>query len=401
MAAQLALGLAARAQDACPEGTLWEPYTEVCAEVRDLRDEFMPPTTQSLGAQQSSRFEEESKGLPVPGGLAVGITYGADQLVALNSGRLHTKMFVHPDGLKADGVLPAALYTTATSRVHHGLEILISYAQKNVDGGRLWLFAWPIPDNPWQWFRELSSLPCNITHGVDQGGHAQKLLYYANHTDKLDEGDPPQWKSAMYLWNYCDEAWDLTWEYVYREEKVDCSVAGSGCAWWGPGIETFGDVPYPRVAELGYEDSLLYHDGIWSELRPPEADFREVRPWAPFQLFHLDPNRSFGAGNWLDTNDAPNIEDQHPLSTLEDEAITICPSSLEITDDDVDPRFHVAYDITLHGGDNYTRSGRQVTPTTDYSGLLTVPVTASDGAADSQTKDTPHDQHSRPFHRRS
>ena len=189
-------GLAAQTQDECPAGTLWEPYEAFCAEVRDLRDEFMPPPAQSSGAQQSSSFEKESEGLPVPGGLAVGIIYGADQLVALHSGRLHTKMFVQPDGLKADGVLPAPLYTTATSRVNRGLEILISYAQKNVNGGRLWLFAWPIPDNPWQWFRELSTLTCNITHGVDQGGHAQKLLYYANHTDKLDEGDPPQWKSC-------------------------------------------------------------------------------------------------------------------------------------------------------------------------------------------------------------
>jgi len=382
--AQLAPGLAAETQDDCLAGTLWEPYTEVCADVRDLRDEFMPPPAQSSGAHQSSRFEEESEGLPVPGGLAVGIIYGADQLVALNSGRLHTKMFVQPDGLKADGVLPAALYTTATSRVHHGLEILISYAQKNVDGGRLWLFAWPIPDNPWQWFRELSSLTCNITHGVDQGGHAQKLLYYANHTDKLDEGNPPQWKSAVYLWNYCDEAWDLTWEHVYREEKVDCSVAGSGCGWWGPGIETFGDVPYPQIAELGYEDSLLYHDGVWSELRPPEAEFRDVRSWAPYQLFHLDPNRSYGVGNWLDTNDAPVIVAQQPVTTLEDEAITICADSLEITDPDVDQRFHVAYEITLYGGDDYTRSGRRVTPALNYSGLLSVPVTANDGAADSQ-----------------
>lgn len=73
--------LAAQAQDDCLEGTLWEPYTEVCAEVRDLRNEFMPPTTQSLGAQQSTRFKEESEGLPVPGGLAVGIIYGADQLL--------------------------------------------------------------------------------------------------------------------------------------------------------------------------------------------------------------------------------------------------------------------------------------------------------------------------------
>lgn len=377
--------LAAQAQDDCLEGTLWEPYTEVCAEVRDLRNEFMPPTTQLLGAQQSTRFKEESEGLPVPGGLAVGIIYGENQLVALNSGRLHTKMFVQPDGLKADGVLPQPLFTTATSRVNRGLEILISYAQKNVDGGRLWLFAWPIPDNPWQWFRELSSLTCNITHVVDQGGHAQKLLYYANHTDKLDEGDPPQWKSAMYLWNYCDEAWDLTWEHVYRADKVDCSVADPACAWWGPGIETFGDIPYPQIAELGYEDSLLYHDGVWSELRPPEADFRDVRPWAPYQLFHLDPNRSYGVGNYLNTNDPPEIDSQQPVSTLEDEVLTISTDFLVITDPDVDPRFHAAYEITLYGGDNYTHSELEVTPDTNYAGTLTVPVTANDGAADSPT----------------
>jgi len=376
--------LVAQTQDQCLAGTLWEPYEEVCANVRDLRHEFMPPTTQSVSAQQSPRTEEEADGLPVPGGLAVGITYAANQLVALNSGRLHTKMFVHPDGLKADGALPAPLYTTATSRVHHGLEILISYAPTNVAGGRLWLFAWPIADNPWQWFRELSSLTCNITHGVDQGGHAQKLLYYANHTDKLDEGDPPQWKSAMYLWNYCEEAWDLTWEYIYREDKVDCSVAGSGCAWWGPGIETFGEIPYPQIAELGYEDSLLYHDGVWSELRPPEADFRYVRPWAPYQLFHLDQNRGFGAGNFLDENDPPEIAGQDLLETLEDESITIDEGLLVINDPDVDPRFHVSNELTLFDGEHYVHSDLVVIPEANYHGQLTVPVTASDSAADSE-----------------
>ena len=379
--------LAAQTQDECPAGTLWEPYEAVCAEVRDLRDEFMLPSAQSLAAQQSSRFKEESEDLPVPGGLAVGIIYGANQLVALNSGRLHTKMFVHPDGLKADGVLPAALYTTATSRVNRGLEILISYAQKNVDGGRLWLFAWPIPDNPWQWFRELSSLDCNITHGVDQGGHAQKLLYYANHTDKLDEGDPPQWKSAMYLWNYCDEAWDLTWEHIYRQDKVDCSVVGSRCGWWGPGIETFGEVPYPQVAELGYEDSMLYHDGVWSELRPPEAIFREVRFWAPYQLFHLDQNRGFGAGNFLDENDPPIIAGQESLETLEDEAITIDSEFLVINDPDVDPRFHASYELTVFAGENYIHSDELITPAANYVGQLSVPITVSDGAANSETFD--------------
>ena len=33
----------------------------------------------------------------------------------------------------------------------------------------------------------------------------------------------------------------------------------------------------PGVAELGYEDSLLFHDGSWSQLVPPETQFRTRR----------------------------------------------------------------------------------------------------------------------------
>jgi len=266
-----------------------------------------------------------------------------------------------------------------------------------VNFGRLGLYAWPcLPDYPcpdgktspgWQWFTAFANLSCNITHGVDKGGHAQRLLHYANHTDKLDDGTPPLWKSALYLWNYCDAAWDLAWEHIYREAKVDCSVPGSGCAWWGPALETFGEDPYPQIAELGYEDSLLYHDGEWSELRWPEAGFRDPAVWAthtPWQLFHLDPNRGYGIGNFADTNDAPVIVDQQPVTTLEDEAISISLDSFVITDADVDPRFHFAYAITLYGGDDYTQSGRQITPATNYFGLLSVPVTVSDGGLDSE-----------------
>jgi len=56
-----------------------------------------------------------------------------------------------------------------------------------------------------------------------------------------------------------------------------------------------------------------------------------------------------------------------------------------ITDPDVDPRFHVAFEITLYGGDDYTHSGLEVMPDTNYAGTLIIPVTANDGAADSQT----------------
>jgi hypothetical protein len=391
-------GLAAQSQDECLEGTLWEPYDEVCAEVRDVRDQFMPPLAESIGPQDLLQSDVDD--LPVPGGLAVGTTYRPEQLVALNAGRLHTKMFVHPDGLQPDGDLPF-LATVARNRVHHGPEVVGVYSPNNhtnPGGGQLGLFGWscladyPCPGGDtspgWQWFIALPTLACNITQAVDQGGHAQKLLYYANHTDKLDEGAPPLWKDAVYLWNYCDAAWDLAWEHTYREDKVDCSVPGAGCAWWGPGLEIFGADPYPQIAELGFEDSLLYHDGVWSELRWPEAGFRDPAIWAPttpWQLFHLDPNRSYGAGNWIDVNDAPVIEGQEPLATLEDNALTISADSLVINDPDVDPSYHVAYVLTLYNGVDYTQSGQRVTPTANFEGLLTVPISASDGAADSPT----------------
>jgi len=402
------------AQEPCDAGTLFEPYAQICAPVHDVRDEFLPQATGSSGSSFASKTTRtsdrslgerqaaveavtppEATGLPVPGSLSVGTTYR--ELPTVNSGRLHTRMFVHPEGLQPDGPLPV-LYSTATSHIHHGLEILVAYAPTNPGGGRLWLYAWPcLPDyacpdgdtSPgWQWFRELSSLTCNITQAVDQGGHAQKLLYYANHTDKLDEGTPPLWKSAAYLWNYCDDAWDLAWDHTYREAKVDCSVPGSGCAWWGPGIETFGTDPYPQIAELGYEDSLLYHDGVWSELRWPEAGFRDPAIWAtstPWLLFHLDPNRGYGVGNSFDMNDPPVIDAQQLLQVLEDETLTVDTDSLDISDPDIDPAYHVAFDLTLYGGDNYTRDGSSVTPDPDYFGTLSVPVTVSDGAADSQT----------------
>jgi len=380
---------AAVAQQDCPDGTLWEPYTEVCADVRDARDEFPTDSQPQAGL---AGIEEL-----VPGRIAVGTAYSSNQLVALDSGRLHTRMFVYPDGVQPDGPLPF-LFTTATSRVNRGLEVVGIYKGGRPDAGQLSLYAWPcLPDYPcpdgetgpgWQWFIDFSTLNCHITHAVDQGGHAQRTLYYANHTDRTDNGTPPQYKSALYLWNYCDAAWDLAWDHTYRQDKVDCSVPGSGCGWWGPGIEIFGEDPYPRVAELGYEDSMLYHDGGWSNLLPPETIFRDPDTYAtqtPWLLFHLEPNRSYGVGNWLNDNDAPVIDGQVQLEMLEDEPLVLDDSNLIITDPDVDPAFHSSFELTLYGGANYTHSGNQVLPGTNYSGTLTVPVSVSDGAAGSAT----------------
>jgi hypothetical protein len=58
---------------------------------------------------------------------------------------------------------------------------------------------------------------------------------------------------------------------------------------------------------------------------------------------------------------------------------------LIVSDPDVDVRFHAAYSIRLYPGENYLHNGLTVTPAENFSGPLKVPVTASDGAADSAT----------------
>ena len=386
----LVLAAAAQAQVVCPAGTLWEPYTEVCANVRDVQGEFLPENQDPIAMLGDA---------PVPGGMSAGTAYAEGQLVSLQSGRLHTRMFVYPDGLERDAPLPAWLYTTATARVDNGLEVLAMYAESR-DKGDLGLFAWTcVPDFPcpdgatvpaWQWSRPLPELACNITHVVDQGGHAQKQLYYANHSDRLDNGSPSLWNSAVYLWNYCDEAWDLAWEHLYRQDKNDCSVPGATCSWWGPSIETFGDAMYPQIGELGYEDSLLYHDGTWSLLVPPEALFRDpTNPsWGsqtPWQVFHLEPNRSYGVGNWFNDNDAPVIENQVTLNTDEEQPLALDTSLLTISDADIDPAYHVDYRLTVYGGNNYTYADGVLTPDAGFAGTLVVPISVNDGAAESAT----------------
>ena len=388
----LVLATAVQAQEPCPVGTLWEPYAEICAEVRDIQGEFLAVPVSSAAERGVA---------PVPGSMSAGTAYAEDQLVALQNGRLHTRMFVYPDGLERDAPLPAWLYTTATSRVDNGLEVLAMYAESR-DVGDLGLYSWTcVPGSPcpngsttpaWQWSRPLPELACNITQIVDQGGHAQKQLYYANHSDRLDNGSPPLWRSAAYLWNYCDEAWDLAWEHLYRQDKSDCSVPGATCSWWGPSVEIFGDAMYPQIGELGYEDSLLYHDGTWSQLLPPETEFRDpTNPsWGsqtPWQTFHLEPNRSYGVGSWFNMNDAPVIEDQATLHTDVGQPLTLDTSLLTISDADVDPAYHVDYQLTVYGGNNYTYADGVLTPDAGFSGTLIAPVSVSDGAAESTTFD--------------
>jgi hypothetical protein len=87
-------------------------------------------------------------------------------------------------------------------------------------------------------------------------------------------------------------------------------------------------------------------------------------------------------------NDAPTITGLvAPLSTGEDEPITIAVTDLTITDpDNVYP---TDFTLTLQPGTNYTLSGNEVIPEADYNGALSVPATVNDGELDSAVFNIP------------
>jgi hypothetical protein len=283
----------------CPEGTLLEPYTAVCAPVNDISNDF-------AGAANSSRQDSvtsmiDMSKLPVPGGYGVGTRYAPDSHRAMEHAVFHTRMFVQPDGVGAE-TSDWTLMTPATNHTDSATEFVGIYRSHLEDGwwgifGRPCTEEYPCPDgdtaNGWQagWNHPFSDFPAYVTDFQDKGGHAQKIIHYANETVKLDDGSPPLWRNAIYLWNFSTDQWDLIWRHEYRELKRDCSV--EGCSNWGPILETVG--VQGEINELGYDESLLFHDGTWSSLSPSTTTF--VMPISPWVLDHHEPNAGFGVGN--------------------------------------------------------------------------------------------------------
>lgn len=81
------------------------------------------------------------------------------------------------------------------------------------------------------------------------------------------------------------------------------------------------------------------------------------------------------------TNDPPQITGQSPLSVDEDNSLTIIFSNLQVSD--TDNNYPDGFTITLGAGANYTISGTTITPASNYSGTLSVPVTVNDGFSSS------------------
>ncbi|CAB1083455.1 hypothetical protein D1AOALGA4SA_11018, partial [Olavius algarvensis Delta 1 endosymbiont] len=80
-------------------------------------------------------------------------------------------------------------------------------------------------------------------------------------------------------------------------------------------------------------------------------------------------------------NDAPEIEEQANLTTLEETELPISLDDLTVTDPDSD--YPADFTLFVLDGENYSRGGNTITPALDFNGTLTIPVKVNDGAADS------------------
>ncbi|UII24321.1 BspA family leucine-rich repeat surface protein [Fulvivirga ligni] len=76
-------------------------------------------------------------------------------------------------------------------------------------------------------------------------------------------------------------------------------------------------------------------------------------------------------------NDSPEITGQSPLVTDINTPITLSVDDFTVSDSD--NTFPDDFQLIVNSGENYTTDGITVTPDTDYTGLLLVPVMVSDG----------------------
>ena len=84
-------------------------------------------------------------------------------------------------------------------------------------------------------------------------------------------------------------------------------------------------------------------------------------------------------------NDPPVITGQSALSTMKNTPLALVLANLTVTD--VDNTYPTGFTLTVMAGTNYTFVDNTITPDTDFTGILTVPVKVNDSLADSNTYD--------------
>jgi hypothetical protein len=98
-----------------------------------------------------------------------------------------------------------------------------------------------------------------------------------------------------------------------------------------------------------------------------------------------DSNTFNLAVNVVSSNQPPVITGQtpNPLQATAGVALPIALSNLTVTDPD--DTYPSGFTLTVSGGANYSLSGNTITPTSTFTGGLSVPVRVNDGAANSNT----------------
>lgn len=135
--------------------------------------------------------------------------------------------------------------------------------------------------------------------------------------------------------------------------------------------EHFAVVNYPSLTDL---------TGYWGPAPIAKDGFGPAQQETPVTISEL----SALSLQVTEENTAPVITGQSPEVIIipEDQVLTITPDNLLVTDPD--DAYPADFTITLTGGTNYSVSGLAITPATDFSGDLFVPVTVNDGEANSQ-----------------
>jgi large repetitive protein len=85
----------------------------------------------------------------------------------------------------------------------------------------------------------------------------------------------------------------------------------------------------------------------------------------------------------LNSNDAPVITGQNPISIAEDQSLVITFTHLIVSDPD--DTYPTGFTLSVGAGSNYTVNGTTITPAANFEGTLTIPVTVNDGDTNSNT----------------
>jgi hypothetical protein len=182
------------------------------------------------------------------------------------------------------------LYNTTTNRSNLGVEAFISYNSQS--DFHFKVYDWANP-SPWQIDMPYSTLGEYIYDEQNADGVWRQLLRVVNITR---QHDPNDWTNEVYIYNRFRDTWDLIYLYSYvtTHPTQNTYEPGDFYGSWGPIFETFQDHDGSNKP-IGWDDSLIYQDGVRSRLGPGNSWLRVDDPSLTPPIF-LVPNSAWAVG---------------------------------------------------------------------------------------------------------